>query len=269
MNRLFGWTHDRSSWAQLLSVCLVAALLFPGRTWAQQRKTTGRHLPPVVNIPAAGDSIAGAENYGWMMGLFVGPQGGGDFFQVKVDNGAVVPWVGLEPGFFQSSRFKTRFENNANLGVLICRNLNDIWRLRADMSYSRHEISATALVGQGGAKYLYDRIGVFMLGLGIERDLVRLPSAPYLGGAVTLAHLDPSVHQGLAQSSWGGNLTLGFRQVVGRRTRLFLEGRLSEIRVAQQGFSPPAKEPYDPVISLGFRDHVTFFSIEAGIRIGI
>ncbi len=254
------------------ALMMAVVLLCAGGSGAQTDRHTGRHraIPPHRTQPSQGQEAAGkVEKPLWNVSLALGNRQGGDLFRLEVLNGSAVPWPGLDPGGFQSSRFTADFEGSTCWQASISRELGEVWRLRADGTYVRQDVTATALVGQTGARYRYDRMDSWGLGVGLERDLVHQLSAPYAGLAATLTHLSPVVNHDLSQTAWGARVSLGYRRMVGRRSSLFVEASLEGMMWDRGSFEPQAREPFDPVYGLDFNDQVVFFAIQAGIRVGI
>ncbi len=268
-----GYNVFRSHCLGTGALVLVLVLVLPfwaGTALAQHPGSkTGRHRSPVIVEPAALKSNVLDRQHPWKLAFFVGNQWAGDLFRVEVINGASVPWVGMNRGGFLTSRFHTGFEDNFDFSGSISRNFGDVWRVRLDLSRSQQDISATALVGQGGGQFLYDRILVTALGLSVERDLVALPSAPYVGAGIVWINLDPTVNAELAQTGLGARLVLGYRQVVGQGKCLLIEGRLSGVPISQGDFVPAVQPPYDPEVSMNFQDHLIFFGIYVGVRMAL
>ncbi len=263
---------SRFPYAFLLGgILLLAVLMLPaGRAAAQSGHHTGRHKPKPRVIPAPQeDHVVQVEPSVWNISLALGNRLGGDLFRLEVVNGAVVPWVGLDPGGFQTSRFTADFEGSASWQAALSRELGAVWRLRAEVGHVSQDVTATALVGQTGAQFRYDRLGIWSLGVGIERDLVDLPSAPYMGVTGVISHWDPTVNDDLARTVWGGRISLGYRKMVGRRTSLFLETQLEGTVVDEGDFTPRAKPPFDPEAEVDFNEFVTFFAIRGGLRVSI
>ncbi len=252
------------------TIFLVVLILQAGVITAQSDHNTGRHRPELrkVRVPTE-NSAPKVEEPVWHFSLALGNRLGGDLFRLEVVNGAAVPWVGLDPGGFQTSRFNTDFEGSAAWQAAFSRELGAVWRLRAEVGHVNQDVTATALVGQTGAQFRYDHLGIWSMGVGIERDLVDLPSAPYLGLAAVVSHWDPTVNENLAQTVWGARVSLGYRQMVGRRTSLFLETQLEGTIIDEGDFAPQAKPPFDPQVEVDFNEFVTFFAVRGGMRVGI
>ena len=235
-----------------LAVVSFWAVSLAAQAVAQDDRKTGRHRAPTVLEQRVEDTTqpAPSGNTEWRVSFRLGNLRGGDVFEAEVDNGNSVPWVGIDPGGFKSSHFKATFVNNPVYGIMLDRAL-----------------SANVLLGQGGGRFRFDRFKILTVGLGLQRDLVSQPSAPYGLFAITLVHLDPEINTSLAQTGLGGRIGLGYRQVVGKRTDIFVESRMERTGLDDKGFSPQAQEPYDPLVSTEFRSQLALFSILAGVQI--
>jgi len=251
-------------------LCLTLSVsLFPLAVEAQEnpRSQSGRHLPRVEKpaVPEVEGTSSGDPRV-WGVRAFAGNLRGGDLFEAQVVTGVAVPWVGLDPGGFKTSRFKARFENNPSFGIEVTRNLAADWRVSLGLRKSTLDVAANALVGQTGGRFRYDRMGVLTVQLGVQRDLVSLAAAPYLLGGLQLTRLDPTVNDDLGQSRFGWRLGLGYRQPVGDTTNLFLEGAVDRISLSRNGFTPVTQPPFDPQVVVEFRDRATFLGFQMGIE---
>lgn len=252
-----------------LVVVAFWAVSLAGQATAQDDRNTGRHRPPTAGTQRVEEpSVPSVQRVSdWRVSLRLGNLRGGDVFEAEVDNGNSIPWVGIDPGGFKSSHFKAKLENNPVYGIMLDRALSPVWHLTTDLTYSKLDVAANVLLGQGGGRFRFDRFKILTVGLGLQRDLVSQPSAPYALFAVTLVHLDPEINTTLAQTGLGGRIGLGYRQVVGQKTDIFVESRLERTGLDDKGFSPQAQEPYDPQVSTEFRSQLALFSILAGVQI--
>ncbi len=256
---------------RLAATAVSALLLLAGTALGQDtgRSSTGRHRPRPVRKTAPEPKVrvvTPSGDFAWTVRAVAGNVRGGDIFEARVLDGNAVPWVGLDPGGFQTSRFKTQFENNAFLGLEVGRVLSPVWRVTVALSHSTIDVSANALLGQTGGRFRYDRFGMLALALGLERDLVARASAPYLSFGLVLVDLDPEINTSLAQTRLGGRLGLGYRQQVGDRSLLFGEIRIDSFSFDDKGFQPEPKPPYDPSLEVEFRDRVAFLGLLAGLE---
>ncbi|PIV82066.1 hypothetical protein COW53_00890 [bacterium CG17_big_fil_post_rev_8_21_14_2_50_64_8] len=253
----------------LLVVVSFGAVSLAGQSMAQDDRNTGRHRPPSAGEQRIEEpTVPAIEGVGdWRISVRLGNLRGGDVFEAEVDNGNSIPWVGIDPDGFKSSHFKAKFENNPVYGIMLDRALSPVWHMTTDLTYSNLDVAANVLLGQGGGRFRFDRFKILTFGLGLQRDLVSQPSAPYGLFAITLVHLDPEINTSLAQTGLGGRIGLGYRQVVGQKTDVFVETRLERTGLDDKGFSPQAQEPYDPQVSTEFRSQLGLFSILAGVQI--
>ena len=265
----------RPSWTWICAAALGTLFLLgtAGSVRAQTRSDTGRHQPPppveeeVTKDSETSSRSSGSKKSLWHVGLVGGLQGGGDLFRVEVVNGPPVPWDSITT--FQSSRFTATLDTDFALGLYLARDLGSVWTVRADIGYSRIDVAAEALVGQTGAVFLYDRVDVVNIGLGVEARLTRHASYPFFQGAVLISSLEPGRSKGLEQTTWGGRLGLGYHQSLGRLWGLRVEGRLSRTGFSTGDFVPQAKTFEQPEIDLDPADHLMFFELLIGIQISI
>ncbi len=251
--------------------CLIAIWLgsFGAAFGQQPGSKTGRHRQaPVLPVKETLNQEA-LEPSPWQIGFSVGNQWAGDLFRVEVQNGTTVPWVGLGSAGFQTSRFRAGISDNVGFGANVTYSLTKVWRLGIDLSSAQFDVLATALIGQSGGVFLYDRIRLNSFGFNLERDLVDLASAPYAGLGLDITHFEPTLNDELAQNSLGAQFKLGYRQIVGKGKNIFIEGRLTRMSLAQGEFSPPAKPPFNPEIVLDFKNHLMLFGIFAGFRMSL
>jgi hypothetical protein len=265
--------HDPPKRASLLCTCLCLVLVtFTGDTvQAQTRSETGRHKPepPAKSEEEASPTdreSAGAEERRWHLGLLGGVQGGSDLFRVEVVDGPPVPWDPDTGGGFQSGRFTATLDRNFGLGLFVARDLSRIWSARFDLVYSRMDVAAEALVGQTGAVFLFDRMYVLNLGLGVEARLARARSYPFLLAALLVSNLDPVRAEGLGQTNLGARVGLGYFHSFQRIWGLRLEARLARTGFSVGDYVPRSSNPDQPVIDYDVQDHVTFFEFLIGIQ---
>lgn len=250
-------------------IYLILALIAPLDAVAQTRSDTGRHKPePPVQKEEdeASGSKASFPARPWHFGLSLGAQGGSDLFRVEVIDGPPVPWDPETGGGFQSGRFTTNLDRNFSMGLFLSRDLGKIWSVRFDLGYSRMDVAAEALIGQTGAVFLYDRMDVLNLGLGMEARLAQARSYPYALMSFLVSHLGPVRAEELEQTNLGGRLGLGFfhpfQEIWGLRV---------EARVAGTGFSvgdyvPQSSTADQPVIEYTSEDHLVFFEFMVGLQ---
>ncbi len=259
--RIFGY-------AAVLAAILGGLTAGPG--WAQTRSDTGRHQPPpppekeesVKEEPSARLAVFGETK--WHVGMTGGIVGGSDLFRVEVVDGPPVPWDSMTR--FQSSRFTASLDRNFGFGLFLTRDLSPVWAVRADFGYSRMDVAAEALVGQTGAVFLYDRMDVVNVGLGIEARLNRNASYPFVQGTILLSHLGPAVSDELEQTNWGGRLGIGYLHSFGRIWAVRFEARASRTGFSTGDYVPPADTFEPPEIDFQPTDHLTFYEFLIGVQ---
>jgi hypothetical protein len=251
---------------------LVLALLVPVAASAQTRSDTGRHKPKPPAV-AADDSTStgrsassGAVIRPWHFGIGGGVQGGSDLFRIEVINGPSVPWDPDTGGGFQSPRFTASLDRNFSFSLFLSRDLGSVWSIRADLGYSRMDVAAEALVGQTGAVFLFDRMDVLNLGLGMEARLTGSVSYPFFNASILVSHLGPVRAEGLEQSNLGGRIGLGYFHSIQEVWGLRGEARISGTGFSVGDYVPQSELPDQPVLNYESQDHLVFFEFLIGIQ---
>ncbi len=257
------------------SLFLFLTLLGPMMASAQTRSDTGRHkpVPPAVttndSLSTGKGTKSGAITRRWHIGIGGGIQGGSDLFRVEVIDGSSVPWDPDTGGGFQSSRFTATLDHNFSFALYLTRDLGPVLSVRGDLGYSRMDVVAEALVEQTGAVFLFDRMDVLNLGLGVEARLARAPSYPFLNASVLVSNLGPVRAKDLEQSNMGGRLGLGYfhssHEVWGLRT----EARISWTGFSVGDYVPQSELADQPVLDYDPQDHLMFFEFLIGIQANI
>jgi len=253
------------------SIFVALALVAPATAWAQSRSDTGRHkpIPPPMteeDTPSKTKGDASGPDTGrWHLGVSGGVQGGSDLFRVEVVDGPPVPWA----DGFQSARFTASLDRNFDFGLFLTRDLGSVWSVKADLGYSRMDVAAEALVGQTGAVFLFDRISVFNLGLGLEARLAQAASYPFVQGSILVSHLGPSRADALEQTNWGGRLGLGYVHSLQEIWGLRFEARLAGTGFSVGDYVPQADSFEQPVLEYTTEDHLLFFEFLIGIQANI
>ncbi len=258
-----------------ISFFLALALAAPAATWAQTRSDTGRHKPeppPLTEDDTSSETkgkSTGRDARRWRLGVSGGVLVGSELFRVEVIDGPAVPWDPATGGGFQSSRFTASLDRNFSFGLFLARDLGSVWSVRADLGHSRMDVAAEALLGQTGAVFLFDRISVLNLGLGLEARLAQAASYPFAQASVLVSHLGPVRADDLAQTNWGARLGLGYfyslRQVWGLR----FEARLARTGFSVGDYVPQSELPDQPVLDYTTQDHLVFFEFLIGIQVSI
>jgi len=257
------------------SFWLALAMMGPVGAFAQSRSDTGRHkpAPPAVTeddtLSTSKGQGAGPVTRRWHLGVSGGVQGGSDLFRVEVVDAPGVPWDPDTGGGFQSSRFTASLDRNFSFGLFVTRDLGWVWSVRADLGYSRMDVAAEALIGQFGAVFLFDRMDVVNLGLGMEARLARAASHPFVNISALASLLGPVRADKLEQTNLGGRLGLGyfhsFHEVWGLRA----EARLSWTGFSVGDYVPQSSLPDQPVLDYDPEDHLMFFEFLIGIQANI
>ena len=254
------------------SFLLVLALLVPVAASAQTRSDTGRHKPKPP-VATDGDSTStgqsarsGAVAHPWHFGITGGVQGGSELFRVEVVDGPAVPWDPDTGGGFQTPRFTASLDRNFSFGLYLSRDLGSVWTIRADLGYSRMDVAAEALVGQTGAVFLFDRMDVLNLGLGVEARLTGAESYPFVNASILVSQLDPVRAEGLEQSNLGGRLGLGYFHPIQEVWGLRFEARITGTGFSVGDYVPQSELPDQPVLNYEPEDHLVFFEFLLGIQ---
>jgi hypothetical protein len=195
-----------------------------------------------------------------------GVQGGSDLFRVEVINGPPVPWDPAHGGGFQSARFTTSLDRNFSLGLFVTRDLGSIWSVRMDLGYSRMDVAAEALVGQTGAVFLFDRMDVTQLGLGMVARLAQADSYPYALMSLLVSYLGPIRASDLEQSNLGGRLGLGFFHPFQEIWGLVLEATLAQTDFSVGGYVPQSSNLDQPELDYSAEDKLYFFEFKVGVQ---
>ena len=256
----------------LTSFLLALVLLTPGATWAQSRSDTGRHKqepPPLKEDDTSSKTkgkAAGQDMSRWHLGFSGGVQGGSDLFRVEVVDGLAVPWDPATGGGFQSSRFTASLDRNFSFGLFLARDLGSVWSVRAELGHSQMDVAAEALVGQTGAVFLFDRISVLNLGLGVEARLVQAASYPFVQASILASHLGPVRADDLEQTNWGGRLGLGYLHSIQEVWGLRFEARLAGTGFSVGDYVPQSTMTDQPELEYTTEDHLVFFEFLIGIQ---
>lgn len=252
-----------------LCILVLTAVVFlvPGTGRAQSRSDTGRHQPPP---PPEEKEEAQAKEHAqtrrWHFGMTGGVQGGSDLFRVEVVNGPAVPWDPATGGGFQSARFTTSLDRNFSLGLFVTRDLGSVWSVRVDLGYSRMDVAAEALTGQTGAVFLFDRMDVTNLGLGMVARLAKADSYPYALMSFLVSHLGPLSAEALEQTNLGGRLGLGYFHRFQEIWGLVLEATLARTAFSVGDYVPQSSNEDQPVLDYTSEDHLYLFEFKIGFQ---
>lgn len=200
----FGWG---------LAVLLVAgAWPAAAQTPSPPRRSTGRHLPPARQDPAAKDLAFPVyrEPQRWSVSFGGGLLSGNDLFKVTFPTPPAT-WV-LPSGLVVSQPRSLRITLDEDLLLAggISYHLPPRWQVRLDLAWS--EVDATAEVKdlQTVTLRLYDRITFFNAALAGECRLTTTRSYPFLAGGVALLDVGARGADGLEQTGIAWQLGLGF-----------------------------------------------------------
>ncbi len=254
----------------VLSALLILAAVWtlPGGGLAQSRSKTGRTLEPTrtqeqETAPASAD---GGSARPWSIQLTLGSVGGGDLFHARTVDGVVVPWLTMDGGSFQSSRFSTTLDRNLGLGLAALRSIGSRTALRLDVEAASLDLAAEALVGQGGGVFRYDSFDVMVVGLGAQLALASSDAAPYAALGVAMVGYSPEHARALDQTRFGPWVLLGWGTGLGDGYSAVVEGRAIRTGFEDQGFLPETGRGFNPLIDFECQDHVTLLGIKVGIR---
>lgn len=263
---------DRTTVILGASFWLALALLVPETSSAQSRSDTGRHkpAPPAVaeDDTSSTAKVRGADpvTHRWHLGVSGGVQGGSDLFRVEVIDGPPVFWDPETGGGFQSPRFTASLDRNFSFGMFLALDLGSVWSVRADLGYSRMDVAAEALVGQFGAVFLFDKIDVLNLGLGMEARLAKAASYPFANASILASYLAPLRADELEQNNLGGRLGLGYYHSFGEVWGLRAEARLSGTGFSVGDYVPQSILPNQPEVKYDPEDHLIFFEFLIGFQ---
>jgi hypothetical protein len=263
---------DRTTVILGASLWLALALLVPATSSAQSRSDTGRHqpAPPAVTEDDTSSTakVRGSDpvTHRWHLGATGGVQGGSNLFRVEVIDGPPVFWDPETGGGFQSPRFTASLDRNFSFGMFLARDLGSVWSVRADLGYSRMDVAAEALVGQYGAVFLFDRIDVLNLGLGMEARLAKAASYPFVNASILVSYLAPLRADELQQTNLGGRLGLGYYHSFHEVWGLRAEARLSGTGFSVGDYVPQSILPNQPEVIYDPEDHLIFFEFLIGFQ---
>ena len=252
-------------------LALLACLVLAVPVAAQDRSSTGRHKPePVVVEETTEEEKPAARSHGrerrWHFGLDGGVQGGGDLFRIETADGSSIGWEMGNGKYFNASRFTATLDQDFVLNFHAIRDLNAIWSIRGDVSWSNMDVAAEALSGQIGVLYQFDRFSVINLGLGMEARLVKVPSHPFINFQVLVSRLSPETNTELEQTNLGGRLGLGYNKVITPEVSLRLELRYSLTAFSVGDYVPSSNLPTDPEVIYDPQDNLNFFELLLGVQ---
>ncbi len=240
-----------------LSFTIVAFVLLAAGPAAAQDRDSGRRKPPVPKpvakpqeSPAATVAApvftAGGER--WFVGLGAGLLDAGDLFRVETVNQVVVPWGRAGATWFMASRFTATVDPGSVATVFVGRRLGQgRWWLRGELASGACDVTAEALLGEGGQVYRYDRLSLLSACLAAEARLTAWPSHPYASLGASFCDVSGDRVPELDQSVVGVRGALGYRQVLGPM-RLTGEAALSRMTFDLKDFVPTTSTGSQPAV---------------------
>ncbi len=241
----------------VLVFLLLMALLASVPAMAQDRDT-GRHRIPVpkpVEKPvepkpsAATNPVFTAGGDHWFAGLGAGTMDGGDLFRVETANQVVVPWGRDGATWFSASRFTATIDPGSIATAFAGRRLGQgRWWLRGELATGTCDVTAEALLGEGGEVFRYDRLSLLTGAVAAEARLTAWPSHPYASLGLTFCRLSAARVPELDQTVFGFRGALGYRQALGP-LQLTAEASLRRITFDIKDFTPTTSTTSQPVLT--------------------
>lgn len=208
-----GWRGAGFWFASVLAVlALAGAWPVAAQTSTPPRRSTGRHLPPARQDPAAKDLSFPVyrEPQRWSVSFGAGLLSGNDLFKVVFPTPPAT-WV-LPSGLVVSQPHSLRvtLDEDLLLAGSVSYHLPPRWQVRCDLGWS--EVDATAEVKdlQTVTLHPYDRISFFSAALAGECRLTTTRSYPFVQGGVALLDVGARSAAGLDQTALAWRLGLGF-----------------------------------------------------------
>jgi len=259
-----------TSQLRVVTVCLLGSLVLGLPAAAQTRGNTGRHQvekPKVVVTEQEAEQARNQENNLWSFNLGFGGMVGSRLFQVESLTDGPIIWDPPAGPPFNATRLETNLERSLNLDFSVGRDFGTWFTARGSVSYTRMDMSAEALMGEGGHILLFARPNVYMMGLGGRARLVRAPSHPFLSlelMSVTLA--DVGGGHSLDQTNLGYRIGGGYMQVLSPTIKLRLEARFTRSAFDIGSYRPdtPRHDPELHVIE--GESHLSFFEVLIGVE---
>ncbi len=243
-----------------LTLALAAALLVAALPALAQERDTGRHKAPVpkpapkpagTKAAPVADPVFTAGGERWFVGLGAGMLDAGDLYRVQADH--PLAWGRDGDTWFTASRFTATVDPGSVITAFAGRRLGQgRWWLRGELATGACDVTAEALLGEGGAVFPCDRVSFLTGTLALEARLTAYPSHPYASFGATLSDLSADQDPQLDQTLLGARGALGYRQLMGP---LQLTGEVSLRRMSLDldGFTPPTSGVYatfDPATEL-------------------
>jgi len=234
------------------------------------RSETGRHrLPSAVGVSPNDSSrvVAANSRSGWFVGLGAGLTGGGDLWRVATANDVSIPWESAVP--FTSSRFNATLSNNFGAGIMVGRQLGDMWSLRLDLNSARMDVTAEAPQGQQAGVFGYDRLTMTILGLTGEVKLARVPSAPYASVGVIINSISAAREVELDQTQVGYRIGLGYLHALVPGVGLRAEARYSRTGFDAGSFVPQSTFPTQPEVEFVPAGDLNIFELILAVQMNL
>lgn len=237
-------------------VLLAVACLATAPALAQDRDS-GRRKPPVPKpvekpkespaapAPAPVFTSAGER---WFVGLGGGMLDAGALFRVETVNQVAVPWGRDGDTWFMASRFTATVDPGSLATVFVGRRLGQgRWWVRGELGSGACDVTAEALLGEGGEVFRYDRLSLLTATLAAEARLTAWPSHPYASLGASFCDVSGDEVPELDQSVVGLRGALGYRQVLGPM-RLTGEAALSRMTFDLKDFRPTTSTSSQPAL---------------------
>ncbi len=223
------WSSRATALFLAAAGCLAAC--FPGIGHA----SSDSNVSTTVTISKSSGRLAIQAGMGLMTS--------GDLFKVDVTSGNPHFWLTPADSLFASEEFVVTMDEDLLLGASVSFRFAGHWWLRADVSYSKVDATAEALVGQTVQLFLYDRLAFLMGGLVIERPLISTPSYPFFLAGGTLVKVTADNARELDQTQWGLRLGAGYHHDFDGRWGLRVEVRDTITSLDTSGHRPSSPEP--------------------------
>ncbi len=242
----------------LPALAMVALAFLAAAPAAAQDRDSGRRKPPTPkpvakpqespDAPVVAPAFtAGGER--WFVGLGAGLLDTGDLFRVETVNQVAVPWGRDGDTWFMASRFTATVDPGSVVTVFAGRRLGQgRWWLRGELASGACDVTAEALLGEGGQVFRYDRLSLLSGSLAAEARLTAWPSHPYASLGASFADVSGDEVPELDQSVIGLRGALGYRQVLGPM-RLTGEAALSRMTFDLKDFRPTTSTSSQPALT--------------------
>lgn len=252
--------HHRSGrlLAATVLALLVSASLASAPALAQDRDS-GRRKPPVpkpaekpAEAPATpiASPVFTAAGERWYVGLGAGMLDAGALFRVETINQVAVPWGRDGDTWFLASRFTATVDPGSLATVFVGRRLGQgRWWVRGELGSGACDVTAEALLGEGGEVFRYDRLSLLTGTVAAEARLTSWPSHPFASLGASIVSLSGNQVPELDQTVVGLRGALGYRQILGPM-RLTGEAALSRMTFDLKDFRPTTSTSSQPALQV-------------------